>query len=127
MFSCSECGYTHATHIFSGNKFLSLLPCSQKNNEKTEAQVEISLIMKKPKKYFSKKRIEEKIKPINLCPSTVNIIVFSLKVCKIAKYYPSKCCKFIQANADVLACTDLIKNWNSISVAYRFSSSGTEI
>ena len=78
-------------------------------------------------KNIFQKNDRETIKPINLCPSTVNIIVFSLKLCKIAKYYPCKGCKFIQANADALACADLIKNWYSISVAYRFSSSGTKI
>lgn len=68
------------------------------------------------KKHFSKK-VREKINHIKLCPSTVNIIVFSFKLCKIAKYYPCKDSKLTQANADALACTNLIKNRNSISVA----------
>lgn len=76
-----------------------------------------------PKKYFSSKW-QRKINPINLCPSTVNTTVFSLKLW--AKYYPCKGCKFTQANADALAWADLIKNWNSCSVAYSFSSSGTK-
>lgn len=67
------------------------------------------------KKQFSKK-VREKINQIKLCPSTINIIVFSFKLCKIARYYPCKGCKLNQANADALACADLIKNWNSISV-----------